>query len=100
VSFGTELQFALSPRYLLCLVERRWLETAVPPLVELDGMLGGSLTPENVTFQRSLQVRDSRRFLFCCEDDFNLARDMCASYPDLRDPNRPRVEVISGGRRL
>jgi hypothetical protein len=99
-SFGTELQFALSPRYLLCLVERRWLETAAAPMIELDGMLGGSLAPENVTFQRSLQVRDSRRFLFCSEDDFDLAREMCESYPELRDQNRARVEVVSRGRAL
>lgn len=99
-SFGTELQFALSPGYLLCLVERRWLETAVPPLIELDGMLGGSLAPENVAFQRSLQVRDSRRFLFCSEDDFDLAREMCESHPELRDPNRTRIEVASRGRLL
>jgi hypothetical protein len=99
-SFGTELQFALSPRYLLCLVERRCLETAASPLVELDGMLAGSLAPEHVAFQRSLQVRDSRRFVFCSEDEFNLAREMCESYPELRDPNRPRVTVVSGGRPL
>lgn len=98
LSLGTELQFALSPRHLLCLVERRWLEAAAPPLVDLDGALVGSLAPENVTFQRSLQVRDSRRFLFCPKDDFNLARDMCESFPEMRDPNRTRVEVVSRGR--
>jgi hypothetical protein len=100
LSFGAELQFALSPRYLLCLAERRWLEDTVPQVVELDGRLGGSLAAEHVTFQRSLQVRDSRRFVFCSKDDFDLAREMCRSHRELSDSNRVRVEVVSGGRRL
>ena len=99
-SFGTELEFPLSPRCLLCLMERRWIESNIPRIAGLDGKLVGTLRAENVEFQRSLQVAGARQFVYCSADDFDLAREMCEANPQLRDPDRPRVEMVFRGRSM
>jgi hypothetical protein len=51
------------------------------------------LTPEQVTDYNQLQVLRSSQRIFCAEDDFELAREVCERQPEVRDPNRPRVRV-------
>lgn len=99
-SYGTEVQFPLSPRFLLCMVERKWLLDFLPSFVLLDGFIAGTLDADNIAFQRSLQVTTARRFLYCCDDAFDLAREMCETHQDLRDPERQQHEVIYRGKRL
>lgn len=46
-------------------------------------------SPDNVRNFNSLQVSHAERFVFSCNPDFALARDMVSTYPALR--NGPRV---------
>jgi len=48
---------------------------------------------EQVLDYNSLQVMRSSQRVFCANDDFHLAREVCAAHPEVRDPNRPRVVV-------
>jgi hypothetical protein len=97
-TYGVEVMMPLSSTLHLCLVEREFVRAEAPPLERMDGCLYTSLTPDNVLFQRSLQVRAARQFVYCAADDFTLAREMCDASPELRDPQRPRVEANAFGR--
>ncbi len=96
-SFGAEVTLPLSSTLQLSLFERRFIQ-------ELDGVEGQdgciylSLSGENVLHQRSLQVRAARQFLYCETDDFGDARDICNAHPELRDPQRPRLEAWAFGK--
>lgn len=97
-SKGVEVEFPLSSRYLLSLVERTWLAESTPVLMARDGILAGALGSEHVTFQRSLQVGEARRFVYCSTDDLSLAAEMCETHPEMRDLNRNRVVAYYAGR--
>lgn len=97
-SYGAEVQLPLTSDLQLSLIERRLVEVEVPALLPLDGRLYASLTPDNVKFERSLQVHSAQRFVYCKRDDFALVKEMCDADPELRDPYRARVEVVAFGR--
>lgn len=85
---GVEIAYPLSPEYILIMYERTFFQDRVV----LDGR-SFTLTEDNVLYYNSLQVQHSRRQLYCSEDMFALATEMCEKYPKLRDPNRSTVQV-------
>lgn len=95
-SRGIQIVYPLSPRYSLHIVERTFWRQLEP--------LHGKLFPkpmneDNVQFDNAAQVGESNRFVYCRDDDFNLARELCKSCPELRDPERPALvsEPGTGG---
>lgn len=83
---GVEFVFPLDSRHILLIMERthfagwkKYNNRAV------------TLTPEQVQDYNGLQVRRSSQRVYCAKDDFDLAREICAAEPAIRDPNRPRV---------
>ncbi len=46
---------------------------------------------ENITFQNSLQVLTVERFVFSCDDEFDLVVRMLSEHPELR--KGPRVAL-------
>ncbi len=48
--------------------------------------------PANMDFYNSLQVAHSERFVYCRDNDFELARSMVQQHPDWRKPRR----IVSG----
>lgn len=85
-SKGVEVHLPLSPDYSLTLYERshfKWMESK-------DGTIQELTDPLEMTYSRKWAVMYSSRFVFCQEDDFDLARDICNREPHWRDPDRPR----------
>lgn len=100
-TFGIEISIPLAPHCLLVLLEREWAENHIPRLAAKDGGIWGSLTPDTATFCRSIQVRDSYRFVYSCkENDFALAEKMCTTHPALRDIHRARTIATIGNEAL
>jgi hypothetical protein len=64
----------------------------------LDGELYFVLTPDNVLFERALQVQAAQRFVYCEAEDFADAKRICDDDTELRDPTRARVEAVAFGR--
>ena len=50
-------------------------------------------TADQVRDYNGLQVMRSSQRVFCSENDFGLAREVCTAHPEIRDPNRRRVRV-------
>lgn len=86
-SRGVEIHIPLSHDYALTLYER----THFKSLENQDGRVLDLFDPEHMVYARQWQVSDSSRYVFCRDDDFGLAREMCAADPQLTDPDRKRV---------
>lgn len=85
---GVEVTFPLTPKHVLIL----WESETVQENKQYDcGHI--MLDEENVTFYNSLQVRHSIRNVFCSEDKFEFAKQMCIDNPDLTKPRERTVEV-------
>lgn len=95
-SFGAELSYPLSPGYMITLIERTWAAQNLGRHFWLDGSLLGSLTRENIEYQRSLQISGSYRYLYCSSNDFDLAADMCRKDPRLRQPGLRGLDKEGG----
>jgi uncharacterized protein DUF4238 len=85
---GVEFAFPLDSRHILLILEcthfaewRKPDNRAVP------------FTADQVRDYNGLQVMRSSQRVFCSENDFGLAREVCTAHPEIRDPNRPRVRV-------
>jgi Protein of unknown function (DUF4238) len=60
----------------------------------LAGFAGGATVPldsENVKYHNSLQVISAERFIFSLYNDFEMAREMLASDPDLKKGRRTEI---------
>jgi Protein of unknown function (DUF4238) len=91
-TIGVEIYLPLSSRYILVLFDRRWFT----PLLAKAKMIEGEvwkLKPEEVDYYNSYQVTQSRRFVFCRDDAFDVARLMMENSPENCDPNQPRFTV-------
>ena len=87
---GVEFAFPLDSRHILLILER----THFAKWRQHDNR-AVELTPGQISDYNGLQVRRSSQRLYCVNDDFDLARDICAAEPAIRDSNRPRVKVGS-----
>jgi hypothetical protein len=92
-SRGIQILFPLTPRFSLNLCERTFWR-------DLEGydrrLLRQPMAKENVDYDNSVQVAHSARFIYSRDADFDLAKDMCAREPDLRNPDRPELESEMG----
>jgi hypothetical protein len=85
---GIEFVFPLDSRHILLILERTHF--AAWRKYDNRSIL---LSEEQVNDYNGLQVMRSNQRVFCAEDDFVVAREVCAKYPEIRNPNRPRVRV-------
>jgi hypothetical protein len=85
---GVEFAFPLDSRHILLILER----THFAAWRQFDNR-SVELSVEQVHDYNSLQVMRSNQRVFCADNDFDLAREVCAAHPEIRDPNRARVSV-------
>ncbi len=85
---GVEFAFPLDSHHLLLILER----THFAEWSKHD-QKSFRLTDEQVLDYNGLQVRRSSQRVYCSNDDFELARAICAAEPAVRDPDRQRVLV-------
>lgn len=85
---GIEFAFPLDSRHILLILERthfavsaRFDRRSVP------------LPPKMIRDYNELQVLRSNQRIYCANDDFDLAREVCTAHPEICDPKRPRVVV-------
>ena len=88
LDLGVEFAFPLDSRHILLIMER----THFADWRKHDNQ-GIVLSADQVQDYNGLQVMRSHQRVFCTNDDFDLACDVCAAHPEVRDPNRPRVVV-------
>lgn len=86
-SKGVEIHVPISHDFALTLYER----TAFASSEHLDGTIIDLSDPENMVYSRNWAVTDSTRYVFCLEDDFDLARTICKEDTSCRDMNRRRI---------
>ena len=84
---GIEVHVPLSHDYSLTLYDRKHFGD----VAQLDGKVMELNSDQHMVYQRQFPVKYSSRFVFCREDDFELARRICAEEPHWRDPNRKRI---------
>ncbi len=87
---GIEYAFPLDSSHILLILER----THFAEWKQYNNKCR-PLTLEQVQDYNGLQVMRSCQRVYCAKDDFSVARQLCAAHPEIRDPNRPRVKVIS-----
>jgi hypothetical protein len=88
-SKGIEIVFPLSPRYLLTLMERTHFAKAQA----LDGRKVRLTSHDNMIYCNQFQIKQSNRFIFSRENDFDFAKTVIRDEPTHGDPDRKRVEV-------
>jgi hypothetical protein len=85
---GIEFAFPLDHQHILLILER----THFANWRKYDNR-AVQLSADQVRDYNSLQVMRSNQRVFCADDDFELARAVCAAHPEIRNPHRPRVFV-------
>jgi hypothetical protein len=85
---GIEFAFPLDSRHILLIMERMYFAEW-----RKHDNRGVVLSADQVRNYNGLQVMRSSQRVFCANDDFELAQEVCAAHPEVRDPNRPRVRV-------
>jgi Protein of unknown function (DUF4238) len=83
-SRGIQVFFPLAPSLTLCLCDP--IDYGELPN---DGVMNDI---QNITFQNDLQLRSATRFVFSRSGDFALATEILDLYPEVGDPDRPRVQ--------
>ena len=90
---GIQIVYPLSPNHSLNLFERTfWKEFERFDRKVFDIPLADA----NIDFDNSIQVQHSARFIYCREDNFSLAREMCNKTPELRNPHLPELDSRLG----
>jgi len=87
-SRGLEIAFPLSPTVMLILHER----TAFAELSADEGR-AVILTTDQISYYNGLQVEQSYRQVFCSENDFDLAQQLCKQSPAICSPERERFSL-------
>jgi Protein of unknown function (DUF4238) len=89
---GMEIAFPLSPRYILILRDRDYLQD--PGDIKLNGKTKLLTIEESATYSRE-QVLQSHREVFSNTGNFSLAELICTQdRPEVREPNRDRFRVF------
>jgi hypothetical protein len=89
---GIEVAFPLTPSHVLILFDRyifRYYEESEGQRLTLDA--------GRVEHYNAMQVVESQRWVFSPTNDFTVAERVCSERPELRDPQRKRVEVVVAG---
>jgi hypothetical protein len=84
---GVEVHLPLAHDYAITMYERNHFSD----VEGLDGHLLDLDSDQYMIYQRQFPVKHSSRFVFCREDDFALARQICMEEPHWRNPDRKRV---------
>jgi hypothetical protein len=85
---GIEIAFPITPKYILILCDREAFEGGAIQ----DGRRM-KLGKQDVSYYNSLQVFQSYRQVFCSEEKFDFAEQICREHPEVCDFNRDRVQV-------
>ncbi len=85
---GIEFAFPLDSRHILLILER----THFAICAQFDRR-SVRLPPEMIRDYKELQVLRSNQRIYCANDDFDLAREVCTAHPEICDPKRSRVVV-------
>lgn len=85
---GIEIAFPLTPKYILILCDRQVFEGGA---IQEGRRL--KLGKQAIIHYNSLQVIQSYRQVFCSEEKFGLAEQICREHPEVCDLNRDRVQV-------
>jgi hypothetical protein len=85
---GIEFAFPLDGRHILLILEQAHFAAW-----RRHDNLAVKLTPGQINDYNGLQVMRSCQRVYCAKDDFDLARQVCATHPEIRNPNRPRVRI-------
>jgi len=88
-SKGIEISFPLSSKYILVLCERSMFQN----YEQYENEVLILNDPQNIIYYNSLQVRDSYRYVYCAEDNFDLAKEMVETHKELGDVSRKRSEI-------
>ncbi len=91
---GIEVAIPLSPWVVLILFDR-----GLFPDDRIDGR-AIDMQSENVEYYNSLQVLRSYRQVFSIDGDFTQASAMRESNPEISRLDRPRIQVIAGGKEI
>lgn len=87
---GVEFVFPLDSGHILLILERSYFAN----MRRLDTK-SFRLTYQQINRYNALQVRKCNQRLYCAENDFTLAKQICELEPTICDPDRPRVQVSS-----
>jgi hypothetical protein len=87
---GAEYTFPLTSKFILLMMDRH----AFPDLQKYELKTIG-LPPEVIERYNSMQVMCSTKYVFCQENDFDLAKRICNEHPEICNPDRERVRVDS-----
>ncbi|HHV62087.1 MAG TPA: DUF4238 domain-containing protein [Firmicutes bacterium] len=85
---GIEIAFPLSPTVVLIMYERTYFKAYEC----LDGKVI-PLCAENVDYYNSLQVGQSYRQIYSCNQDFTLVKEICKREPEVCSPDRQRIHL-------
>lgn len=83
---GIEVHVPLAHDYAITMYERKHFAE----FERLDGRLLKLDSDQYMVYQRQFSVKQSSRFIYCREDDFALARQICSEEPHWRNPDRKR----------
>lgn len=84
---GIEVHLPLAHDYFITMYDRIHFSD----IVKFDGKVTPLLSNENMIYLRQFHVKYSSRFVFCRDDDFDLARQICREEPHWRDQDRKRI---------
>ena len=88
-SKGIEIAVPLSSTHLLVLLER----TQFKHYEEYENEVLLHSDPQIVVYYNALQVSGAYRAVICCEEQFDLAREMTITHPELRQLDHPRFGI-------
>lgn len=87
---GSQTQFPFSSNIALSIVDPRCY-SQYPAVIPLDD-------PQFVVFNNHLQVKNAERFVFSSSNDFELAKQMVAEKPSLKNPSQSRFKHLAPNR--
>lgn len=86
-SFGIEIVFPITPKYILILADRN----AYKLLSRFDSTYT-ALDRDNIKRYNSLQILQSYRQVYCSIGDLSFAAEVCAENPEVCNPDRKRLQ--------
>lgn len=89
---GIEIDFPLSSKYLISMVDREYFKKYEP----WDGKIHDVATNDAIIWYNHLQVNQSYRQIFCSVPDFGLVEEMILKNPELSNLSYDRVQVSGG----
>lgn len=89
ISQGIELVLPVSPRVAVLMYEPTFHKQKTEGW---DGTIR-EIREESVIYLNAHQVLYSERQVFCSQERFDLAIEVCKKHPEVRNPKRPRIRI-------